>query len=194
MQLDFLARLIGGKAPGIRQPAPAKPREILGDADLTAPAQGLLQAIGCSGLAEKVVIRWNARMRSTAGMAFPQRALVTLNPRLSQFGADEVDRTLRHELAHLVAHSRAGRRRIAPHGEEWRKACTDLGLTDEKRCHTLPLPQRRLQRKHRYRCPSCGIELQRVKPIRRRTACLLCCRKHSRGRYDERFRFVKATP
>ena len=38
---------------------------------------------------------------------------------------DEVDRTLRHELAHLLAQWRVGRRRIAPHGKEWRQACRD---------------------------------------------------------------------
>ena len=67
-------------------------------------------------------------MRSTAGMAYPRRSLVTLNPRLREFGDEEVDRTLRHELAHLLAHHRAGRRRIAPHGPEWARACRDLGL------------------------------------------------------------------
>jgi hypothetical protein len=33
--------------------------------------------------------------------------------------------------------------------------------------------------------------MQRVRPIRRKTACLACCREHSGGKYDERFRFVK---
>src|SRR6266446_8423633 len=51
---------------------------------------------------------------------------------------DEVDRTLRHELAHLLAQFRVGRRRIAPHGPEWREACRDLGIADEARCHNLP--------------------------------------------------------
>src|ERR1700687_2873461 len=41
---------------------------------------------------------------------------------------DEIERTLRHELAHLLAQFRVGRRRIAPHGAEWRRACRDLGI------------------------------------------------------------------
>ena len=48
--------------------------------------------------------------RFTAGMAYPSRGLIHLNPRLREFGDDEVNRTLRHELAHLLAHHRAGRR------------------------------------------------------------------------------------
>jgi predicted SprT family Zn-dependent metalloprotease len=155
MQLDFFSRLI---AWAVTPAAPAEPPEkpaaaATSDELLTQQAQALLRGLGCARLAAEVQVRWNSRMRSTAGTAFPGRALVTLNPRLQQFGAEEVDRTLRHELAHLLAHHRAGRRRISAHGPEWRQACLDLGLVDEKRCHTLPLPQRRLPRRHRYRLP-----------------------------------------
>jgi predicted SprT family Zn-dependent metalloprotease len=130
-------------------------------------------------------------MRSTAGTALASKSLVTLNPRLRDFGPDEVDRTLRHELAHLLAHFRAGRRRISAHGPEWQQACRDLGLHDEKRCHTLPLPRRQMQPRHFYRCLACSQELKRVRPLRGKTACLACCRKHNGGKYDDRFRFVK---
>ncbi|MHA3775095.1 SprT family zinc-dependent metalloprotease [Verrucomicrobiota bacterium sgz303538] len=130
-------------------------------------------------------------MRSTAGLAYPGKALVVMNPRLREFGDAEIDRTLRHELAHLLAHHRAGRRRIAPHGPEWRRACRDLGLADEKRCHDLPLPRRSMTRQHAYQCPSCALIVRRVRPIKRKSACLTCCRAHSGGRYDDRFRLVK---
>jgi SprT protein len=156
-------------------------------------ARDLLRQIGvaCEELTARVQVRWNPRMRSTAGMAYPARALITLNPRLLTFGNAEIDRTVRHELAHLLAHHRAGRRRIAPHGHEWKAACRDLGLTDESRCHTLPLPRRQMNRPHAYRCPSCGITIRRTPPMRKKAACLACCRMHTRGRYDERFRFVR---
>jgi predicted SprT family Zn-dependent metalloprotease len=130
-------------------------------------------------------------MRSTAGTALVGKSLITLNPRLRELGEEEVDRTLRHELAHLLAQFRVGRRHIAPHGAEWQRACRDLGIAGEKRCHTLPLPRRELAARHFYRCPVCAQEIRRVQPFRRKTACLDCCRRHSRGRYDERFRFVK---
>ena len=93
-------------------------------------------------------------------------------------GWDKCTDTLIHELAHLLAHERAGRRRIAPHGAEWRRACSDLGLTDEKRTHDLPLPRRVIARRHHYRCPSCGTAIARVQPLRRGSACLCCCRAH----------------
>ncbi len=192
-QLDFLTRLL----PTRRQeplPSPQQP-EIPATADrgvdLEGRARELLRALNCSDLATRVAVRWNPRMRSTAGSAFVAKALITLHPRLREFGDAEVDRTLRHELAHLLAHHRAGRRRIAPHGPEWQQACRDLGLHDEKRCHTLPLPRRKFTARHYYRCPACAQEVKRVRPFHRKTACLDCCRRHNRGGYDERFRFVK---
>ena len=198
MQFDFLRQLLG-KPPRTR-PEPAKPVKF--ELNASAPpvdsiletARTLLNAAGAPALAARVRVEWNARMRSTAGVAFPSRSLVRLNPRLREFGDDEIDRTLRHELAHLLAHERAGRRRIAPHGKEWRRACIDLGVRDEKRTHDLPLPRRKVARRHHYRCPACGTTIGRVKPLARGSACIRCCRTHNRGRYDARFRFERIGP
>lgn len=186
-QLDFLNRLLSPRPAA----APAPPPAADNATGLEARARQLLIGLRCATLADRVRVRWNPRMRSTAGTALASKALITLNPRLREFGEDEVDRTLRHELAHLLAHHRAGRRRIAAHGPEWRQACLDLGLHDETRCHTLPLPRRQMQARHFYRCPACGLELRRVRPLRGRTACLPCCRRHSGGRYDDRFRLAR---
>ena len=188
-QLDFLTSLLA-PPPATKPPQqpPAKPQS---EAALEARCRHLLRQLHCEVLAARVRVRWNARMRSTAGTALASKSLISLNPRLQEFGLEEVDRTLRHELAHLLAHFRAGRRRIAAHGAEWEQACRDLGLHDEKRCHTLPLPRRQMQPRHFYRCVSCGQELNRVRPLSRKTACLACCRRHNRGQYDDRFRFVK---
>ena len=195
MQFDFLKRLFGKR----EKPAQRAAKPVAFALKVNAPqeepmlskSRALLHAAGAAALAARVRIEWNARMRSTAGVAFPGRALVRLNPRLREFGETEIDRTLRHELAHLLAHERAGRRRIAPHGAEWRRACRDLGLAEEKRTHDLPLPRRAIARRHHYRCPVCKIEIARVRPLKRGCACLKCCRVHNRGRYDARFRFER---
>jgi predicted SprT family Zn-dependent metalloprotease len=100
----------------------------------------------------------------------------------------EVDRTLRHELAHLLAQWRVGRRRIPPHGPEWRQACRDLGIADEARCHNLRFTSKTHARRYVYRCPNCKETFPRVRRIRRAIACLACCRKHNRGDFDQRFR------
>ena len=140
-------------------------------------------------LAERITVRWTSRMRTTAGLASYQRWEVILNPALKKISETEVEKTLRHELAHLLARDRAGRKRIAPHGDEWRQACVDLGIPNESRTHQLPFVRHRQQRKFFYRCPSCKETLSRVRKPRRKIACLACCKKHAGGKYEERFRF-----
>ena len=197
MQLDFFRQLTARLRSAIQpqSPAPAIPSAKNDASGLEETARALLLALGCADLATHVRVRWNARMRSTAGTACAAKSLITLNPRLREFADTETDRTLRHELAHLLAQHRAGHRRISPHGREWQQACRDLGLSDEKRCHDLPLPRRQMSVRHFYRCPRCSTVLQRVRPLRGKSACLACCRRHSGGRYSERFRLVKiATP
>ncbi len=125
--------------------------------------------------------------------SFPGRAdysckLISLNPRLCDHGATEIDRTLRHEIAHLLAHFRAGHRRILPHGIEWQQACRDLGVADEERCHNLPFPVCERVRRYLYKCPNCQCEFPRVRRARRAVACLECCRAHNGGEFDARFR------
>lgn len=162
------------------------------ESELQAQAAELLRALDCEPLAKKLRVRWNRKMRTTAGTAHYGSCLISLNPLLVNFGEIEIATTLRHELAHLVAKYRAGRRRIAPHGSEWQQACAELGIAGEKRCHQLPLPRRPLAPKLFYRCPSCKIEIKRVRPFRRKVACLACCRAYSHGRYDSKFRLVSS--
>ncbi len=130
-------------------------------------------------------------MQTTAGRAWwPDRA-IELNPKLRELPVEELWRTLKHELAHLVAFERAGRRRIEPHGPEWQTACNDLGIPGEKAFHTLPFKRRRMRRNYTYVCPNCFSVLRRVKPIQRQVACYACCRKHNGGSYHARFRLIE---
>ena len=170
-------------------PTPASSR----DRKLEAQAHDLLQAHGAGRIAKEVRVEWNRRLTSCAGRVDCRVRLISLNPLLFHHGPEEIDRTFLHELAHLLAQFRAGRRRIPPHGREWRKACHDLGIGDEKRCHTLPLPVRPRLRRYLYRCPSCRREFPRVRRIRRIVACLVCCRAHNRGRFDRRFKLLLVT-
>lgn len=192
MQFDFLKRLFI-KAPAKKTGVSriAKKPILPSTEKLLAEAKALVAAQHADRLASVLKLRWNPRMRSTAGMAYWRQSLITLNPRLVEFGDEEIQRTLRHELAHLLAHDRAKGRRISPHGAEWKRACRDLGLKDEKRTHDLPFPRRDIARRLFYRCPSCAVEIARVKPLSRGAACIRCCKAHNRGRYDARFRFEK---
>ncbi|MEZ5302820.1 MAG: SprT-like domain-containing protein [Verrucomicrobiales bacterium] len=159
------------------------------DRDLTALCRRLSTKLGLRSLASKVAVVWNARLQTTAGLARYHESQIDLNPRLILFTGDEVDRTMRHELAHLVAYARAGRRKIQAHGKEWRRACADLGIGDESRCHTLPFERRQCAPKFAYQCPGCGTVVTRVRKFARYSACYACCKRHNRGQYDDRFRF-----
>src|SRR5437016_13456881 len=163
------------------------------DVDLEFKARELLRQLGAGKLARQVRVEWNPRMKSAVGRADIREKLVSLNPRLQDHGLAEIDRTLRHELAHLLAQFRVGRRRIAPHGPEWRQACCDLGIADEARCHNLPFATKAYVVRFVYRCPNCRQEFPRVRRIRRTIACLACCRKHNRGVFDPRFRLKLTT-
>jgi len=158
---------------------------VLGrDSALEAKAREILIALDAGELAREVHVEWNARLFSAAGRADSRRNLISLNPRLRDHDSAEIDRTLRHELAHLLAQFRTGRQRISPHGAEWRRACRDLGIGDEARCHTLPFPIKERARRFLYRCSRCGKEFPRVRRIKRTVACLDCCRKFNGGKFD----------
>ena len=157
------------------------------DLDLETKARELLRSHDANRIATQLRVEWNSRLKTAAGRADYRQKLISLNPRLSEHPA-EIDRTLRHELAHLLAQFRAGRRRILPHGDEWREACRDLGIKGEKRCHNLPFPVRRYVARFVYRCLNCRQEFPRVRRVRRAVACLACCRAHNGGEFDVRFR------
>lgn len=159
------------------------------DETLEAQAREWLHALELPGGAKLLTVSWNARLRSTAGYARYPKWVVELNPLLRDFEG-QVERTLKHELAHLIAYHRSGRRRIEPHGREWRQACVDLGIAGEKAHHRLPLPRNEVVRKLVYACPACQTTVQRVRKFRRPTACLHCCNKHASGQYDGRFKLA----
>ena len=193
-QVEFAFRIVAGIADPGRLGA-------LQDAGVTAPgyndaeqnldlettARELLRSLGAARIASELRVEWNSRLKTAAGRADYREKLISLNPQLVDHPT-EIDRTLRHELAHILAQFRAGRRRISPHGAEWRQACFDLGIADEKRCHNLPFPVRIYIARFIYRCPNCRQEFPRVRRMRRAVACLACCRKHNGGGFDPRFR------
>lgn len=156
-------------------------------------AISLLKQHSDEQFAGSVKIVWNRRMRSTAGRAFLNLAKVELNPKLLQLCDNplpNVEQTLLHELAHLLAHHRYGRG-ISAHGVEWKQACADLGIPGEPATHNLPLPSRKQRRKWSYTCPSCLEEIERVKRMRNDSACYVCCKKYNGGKFHNRYKFIE---
>jgi predicted SprT family Zn-dependent metalloprotease len=158
------------------------------DAGLETEARELLLSLGAKRIATEIRVEWNPRLKTAAGRADYRHKLISLNPKLVEH-PPEIDRTLRHEIAHILAQFREkSRRRTSPHGPEWQHACRDLGIADEKRCHTLPFPATRYAPRFIYRCPNCQRDFPRLRKIKRTAACLACCRAHNGGEFDTRFR------
>jgi len=158
------------------------------DVGLETEACELLRSLGAKRIATEIRVEWDPRLKTAAGRADYRHKLISLNPQLVEHPA-EIDRTLRHEIAHILAQFREkSRRRISPHGPEWQHACRDLGIADEKRCHTLPFPAARYAPRFIYRCPNCRRDFPRLRKIKRTVACLACCRAHNGGEFDARFR------
>ena len=169
-------------------PSPSRTSTAKIDGGLTEWCRETAAGMALPELSRRVRVTWNARMQTTAGRAWWPNRLIELNPKLKEQAPEEVWRTLRHELAHLVAYERAGRRRIEVHGVEWRAACAELGIPNEQPFHNLPFKRKRMKRNFAYICPECYSTIRRVKRINRMVACYACCRKHSGGLFDSRFR------
>ena len=161
------------------------------DTELTAKCAELCQSLDLPALASRVAVEWNPRMRSTAGRATWPVAVIELNVHLSSISKTEIERTLLHELAHLVTYERLGHGRVPAHGSDWQQACSDLGIPGEKATHRLSLPSRRMKRQWRYLCQNCGATIERVRRFKGRVACYECCRQTTGGSYDERFRLIE---
>ena len=183
-QLEFAFQIV---AASVRDASRLTQRNGYNHAHLQSTARESLRSLGADRIARELRVEWNSRLKTAAGRADYRRKVISLNPQLFEHPT-EIDRTLRHELAHILAQFRAGRRRILPHGAEWRQACCELGIADEKRCHNLPFPARQYMARFIYRCPVCGQEFPRVRRVRRAVACLSCCRKHNGAEFDPRFR------
>lgn len=177
----------------LRLPAPPPATGAVGlqlrgrDAVLETKARQLLCSLGAKRIATELRVEWNCRLKTAAGRADYRQKVISLNPRLVEH-PEEIDRTLRHELAHFVAQFRARRRRISPHGPEWQQACRDLRIAGEKRCHTLPFPAKRHAPRFIYRCPNCRRDFPRARKLKRTVACLACCRAYNGGEFHVRFR------
>lgn len=148
--------------------------------------------LGLLKLSKQVIVTWNPRMRSTAGRAFYKESKIELNPKLIEISEEEVLRTFLHELAHLVAHARTSPRRISPHGVEWKQACSDLGIPNEKATHALPLPRRSQSRNWHYTCTSCKQVITRVRKSLKKYACSTCCKNYNKGKYTKKFALIES--
>lgn len=154
---------------------------------LEAIARHHAHRLRMSAVAARLTVYWNPRLKSAAGQADLVTFRIDLNPGLPARGVPAILRILLHELAHLIAVQRAPTCRH--HGPEWKQACTDLGIPGERVYSTL-FKVTKLPKPHAYACNHCGLLIRRVRRVKGPIACIKCCRKHNRGKYAPKFRFV----
>ncbi len=130
-------------------------------------------------------IRWNPRLRTTAGRVDVRRRVIELSPAYHRrFGAREMRDTLVHEMLHLAQHVQG---RKVGHTSEMKTMARRLGID---RLHAKETADRSPLR-YRYRCPSCSRAVwRRIRIGRSRNACAACYNRRNRGRWHPRYVLV----
>jgi len=114
----------------------------------------------------RVLVKFNLTGRA-AGMAmFPHRSspIIRYNALLlSENREDFLNRTVPHEVAHVVARTLFGRR-IRPHGPEWQQVMALFGA-DPSRCHDYDVTRasRRRLKRFDYRCDCRSHQLTSIR-------------------------------
>jgi predicted SprT family Zn-dependent metalloprotease len=135
-------------------------------------------------------LSWNARLASTAGrfcpgfrhpiLPLPAEIEVAAYLRDLPDGYDHIRDTMLHEMIHYFLWHRK-----RPHGHtpEFHQIMKRVGA---QRYNTVP----RLRAvKYWYECQGCRKRVPARRKLRP-SACYACCKKYSRGEFDNRFRLV----
>ncbi|MCC7441938.1 MAG: SprT-like domain-containing protein [Bdellovibrionales bacterium] len=156
---------------------------------------GLFQEVNrewFGGMLAAPLFRWNSRLRSSAGRFHPGTRGFTVRRKqlplievatylLEEEKAFELVRdTVAHEMIHYWLWLRG---RPYGHTGEFLKKMREMGVSRYN-----PVPRVRPYR-HVYACLACKKEFysrKRLGPL----ACARCCKTHSEGRFDSRFRLI----
>lgn len=128
-------------------------------------------------LAEYELDEWTFRFdhaKRRFGQCDYRRKVISLSKHLTALnGRDEVEETIRHEIAHALAGPHA------KHGPDWKRECIRVGAKPE-RCYdaiAIEAPQ------HNYEghCPNCGLlvskRIRLKEATKRNIVCGPCYRK-----------------
>ena len=109
------------------------------------------------------MIEWR-RYRTTAGIAYYRRNAIGLSIYVLQT-PEQVQTTLIHEYAHLLAVHRHGAK-AANHGQAWRQAMLDLGAEPIVK-HRYEVERNPARQRVIYRCLACHKEFERKRRLPR---------------------------
>lgn len=135
------------------------------------------------------ILRWNARLRASAGRFIPgsrrfwqdRPAVIEVASYLKEEA--EADRHVSDTLAHEMIHYWLWvRRRPYGHTVQFYEKMRAMGVSRYN-----PVPRLR-PAKYIYRCLGCTRDFPARRRLARSLACADCCRVHAQGEYDPRFR------
>jgi predicted SprT family Zn-dependent metalloprotease len=95
----------------------------------------------------------------------------------------EFENTIRHEIAHALDFVIRG---FSNHDNVWKFIAKTI-LCDGERCYTSEQIGVTEKTKYTLICDNCGKTSPSHKEKKKKVACGDCCRKHSFGRYDEKY-------
>jgi predicted SprT family Zn-dependent metalloprotease len=126
-------------------------------------------------------IRWNPRLRSTAGRFIPDPGACIIEIAAYLREEKQAEALIRDTLGHEMIHYWLFLRNLPyGHTQLFHEKMREIGVSRYN-----PVPRHRPFR-HCYECGSCG---QRVF-VRKRfpvAACAACCNRHSGGKFDQRY-------
>lgn len=142
------------------------------------------------GFLEAPELRWNSRLRTSAGRFIPgSRAFILQRPpcievasylREEERALELIRDTLSHEMIHYWLWVR---RKPYGHTDDFYAKMNIMGVSRYN-----PVPRLR-PHKYLYRCRHCRAEFRarrKLGPL----ACAKCCKTYSGGRYDSRFALI----
>ena len=112
-------------------------------------------------MGNRPAIQWRG-YRVSAGMAYFKTGIIGLSHLVIK-DQQQLEDTLKHEYAHLLAYHRHGRKAIG-HGEHWKQAMLELGLKP-KVCHNYTVQRNERRQEVGYLCQRCGKTLVRARKL-----------------------------
>jgi SprT-like protein len=117
--------------------------------------------------------RFNRRLRSTGGRYFTKSHDIEISPQqLEQYGKDEVEKIIKHELCHYHLHIL--RRGYKHRDADFKQLLQQVG--GSRYCHSLEGAElRRMPVRYRLECVRCGMAYDRKRKVDvRKYACGQC--------------------
>lgn len=126
------------------------------------------------------IFSWD-RSKRRYGCCHHNRKMITISYYLAALNPfEETLNVIRHEIAHALTPGHH-------HDYHWKAVARSIGCTGD-RCYNETV----IKPKSNYvlECPNCTKQYPRYRKTRKSYACTDCCRRHSYGKYDERFKLI----